>query len=99
MDDCTEPFMLWGVPELLPRFRRFQEQREADKQVAKAILESGECEHPDSNGRVYRRSADGHNRERRRGLPVISRGVSGTAPGTDPVAELLRKEARLERRR
>jgi hypothetical protein len=30
---------------------------------------------PDSNGKVYRRSADGHNHARRRGLPIISKGV------------------------
>ena len=90
--------MLGAVPELLPRFHRFREKAEAEKRVAKAILEAGEGVYPDANGRVYRSSADGHRRDRRRGLPVISKGVSGTAPGTDPVAELLRKEARELRR-
>ena len=97
MDRTRSPSYARPVPEILPRFYRLREQREAEKRIAKAILESGE--YPDANGRVYLRSADGHNRDRRRGLPVISRGVSGTAPGTDPVAQLLRKEARLERRR
>ena len=51
----------------------------------------------DSNGRVYRKSADGHNHARRRGLPLISRGVAGTtSPGTDPLRALLAKEARGE---
>ena len=80
------------MPEILPRFFRLKEQAQAERKIAKAILESGD--YPDANGRVYRSSADGHNRDRRRGLPVISKGVSGTAPGTDPVAELLRKESR-----
>ncbi len=63
-----------------------------------AIIEAGEAP-PDSNGRVYRRSADGHNRARRRGLPIISKGVSATAPGTDPLGALLAKEARNGHRR
>ena len=82
------------MPEILPRFYRMREQREAEQRIAKAILEAGGDEHPDANGRVYLRSSDGHNRDRRRGLPVISKGIAGTAPGTDPVRELLRKEAR-----
>ena len=42
---------------------------------------------------------DGHNARRRRGVSVISKGVCGTWPGTDPVAALLRKEGRGARRR
>lgn len=34
-----------------------------------------------------------------RGTPVITRGVSGTMLGTDPLGEVLRREARRERRR
>ena len=49
-------------------------------------------------GMPLRRSADGHNRDRRRGLPFITRGIGGTSPGTDPVAALLAKEARGELR-
>jgi hypothetical protein len=61
--------------------------------IADAILEAGE--HPDSNGRVYRRSADGHNRDRQaRSASDLKRQLAGPAPGTDPVGELLRKEAR-----
>ncbi len=67
---------------VLPRWNAYLERVEAEKAVAKAILEAGD--HPDSNGRVYRRSADGHNRDRRRGLPLITRGVGGTMPGTEP---------------
>jgi hypothetical protein len=85
------------VPELLPRFYALQPRREDERRIAKAILEAGEIEN--EAGMPLRTSADGHRRDRRRGLPVISKGVSGTAPGTDPVRELLRKEAQLERRR
>jgi hypothetical protein len=41
----------------------------------------------------------GDDRQRLRGLPCISREVNGAQPGSDPVLELLRKEARQERRR
>ena len=83
------------MAELLPRWNAYLERVEAEKAVAKAILEGGEV-HPDSNGRMLRGSANGHNRDRRRGLPVISKGVGGTSPGTDPVQALLAKEARGE---
>jgi hypothetical protein len=74
------------------------QRMEDDRRIAEIILEGGEF--PDGNGSMpLRSSADGHRSDRRRGLPVLSRGVCGTAPGTDPVGELLRKEARLERRR
>ncbi len=53
---------------------------------------------PDSNGKVYRRSADGHNRARSRGVPIIRRGIGGTSPGMDPLAAVLAKEARGELR-
>ena len=49
--------------------------------------------------RLLRQSADGHNRIRRRGVPIIGRsGVGGATPGSDPMAALLRKEARGELR-
>ncbi len=83
------------MPELLPRWNAYLQRVEAEKAVAKAILEGGEV-HPDSNGRVFRRSADGHNRDRRRGLPMISKGIGGTSPGTDPLRALLAREARGE---
>ncbi len=50
--------------------------------------------------RLLRQSADGHNRIRRRGVPIIGRaGVGGATPGSDPVAALLRTEGRGELRR
>jgi hypothetical protein len=60
------------VPPLLPRFRPTEERAESERQVAKAIVEADEAP-PDSNGRMLRRSADGHNHARRRGLPIISK--------------------------
>jgi hypothetical protein len=33
-----------------------------------------------------------------RNLPVVTKGVSGTMPGTDPLGALLAKEQRLRRR-
>ena len=41
----------------------------------------------------------GDDRQRLCGLPCIAREVTGAQPGSDPVLELLRKEARQERRR
>ena len=87
-----------GVP-VLPRFRAAIERIEDDRRLARILLEADAEPHPDANGRVLRRSADGHNDRRRRGVPIVSRGVSGTAPRTDPLGELLRKEAQEERRR
>ena len=86
------------MAELLPRFNAAMERIQAERAIAKAILEAAEAgePYPDANGKVYRRSADGHNRDRRRGLPMISKGVGGTSPGTDPLRALLAKEARGE---
>jgi hypothetical protein len=91
--------MLDRVPEqILPRFfRRMLEIEDAEK-IGRILRETGELP-PEANGKVIHSSADGHRTDRRRGLPIVARGVSGTAPGTDPVAELLRQEARDERRR
>lgn len=77
---------------VLPRLYRDRQRAELERKIAKLILEGDEVE--DLAGMVLRRSADGHSWQRRRGVPVISRGVTGTAPGTDPVGELLRKETR-----
>jgi hypothetical protein len=70
---------------------------EDERKLGQILLEGGEVEH--EAGMPLRRSADGHNRDRRRGLPVISKGIGGTMQGTDPLAALLAKEARGERRR
>lgn len=52
---------------------------------------------PDLDSRKRRRAgatADGDSR-RLRGIPLAARGVGGTAPGSDPIAALIAKEARL----
>ena len=81
----------------MPRFDAELERIADARKLATILLETAEVP-PDSNGKVYRRSADGHNRDRRRGLPLITRGIGGASPGTDPVAALLAKEARGELR-
>ena len=79
---------------LLPRFLAVQQQAEDERKLARIL----EHDFPDGNGAMPRRSsADGHRGDRRRGLPIVARGVGGTSPGTDPVAALLHKEARGER--
>jgi hypothetical protein len=66
---------------------------EDERKIAQAILEAGDAP-PELNGRVLRRSADGHEPSRLRGLPAIGRNVSGAVRGSDPVRALLAKEAR-----
>ena len=82
------------MPELLARFFRSLQAIEDERAVARAILEAGEF--PEGNGAMpLRRSADGHDRERMRGLPIVGRPSGGDAiPGTNPVAALLRTEPR-----
>jgi hypothetical protein len=62
------------------------------------MIETGAEPVPEANSKVIRSSADGHRRDRRRGLPIISKGVGGTMPGTDPLGALIQKEARQRRR-
>jgi hypothetical protein len=85
------------VPELLPRFYRRMQELEDMKRIGQIVLEGGEL--PDANEKgslPLRRSADGHDPARLRGLPAIGRNVSGATVHTDPVKALLRKEARGE---
>jgi hypothetical protein len=87
------------VADLLPRFYASLERMKDQRKLGAILLEADAEPHPDSNGRVYRRSADGHNRGRARGIPIVGRvGGGGASPGTDPLAALLRKEARGELR-
>jgi hypothetical protein len=62
------------------------------RKIGQILLEADAEPHPDSNGHVVRRSADGHNPERLRGLPAIGRNVSGAINRTNPERELLRRE-------
>jgi hypothetical protein len=81
------------VPPLLPRFCRSQQEREDERRIAEIIVQAEADEQAPGPRRVAR-SADGHNWERRRGLPLISKGVSGSTVHTDPVRALLRKESK-----
>ncbi len=86
-----------GVAQLLPRFHCHTLAIESERKLGRILLEADAEPHPDSNGRVYRKSADGHNRDRARGIPIVGRvSGAGVSPGTDPLAALLRKEARGE---
>jgi hypothetical protein len=82
------------VAEILPRYDRHQQQAEDLKRIAKLILEGGEVEN--EAGMPLRPSADGHHSDRRRGLPMVSKGTGGASPGTDPLRALLAKERRGE---
>jgi hypothetical protein len=82
------------VAQLLPRFRH-QQAVEDERKVARIVQATGELLDEASAGRMpLRASANGHHRDRRRGLPVISRGTTGAMPGSDPVHALLAKERR-----
>jgi hypothetical protein len=72
----------------LPRAFRQQERLADEQKLARILLETGEAlpeseVHPSARGSDWRRM---------RGVPVCGPGIGGTAIGTDPVRELLRKE-------
>ena len=75
------------MPELLPRYRASLQRVEDERKIGRILLES---EVVDAPATVARATLAG-DRRRLRGVPCVARGVSGTAPGTDPVAELIRK--------
>ena len=83
--------MLGDVPQRLPRFYAQQQRIEDAKKLEAIIFEGEEVEN--EVGMPLRRSADGHNRDRARGIPIVGRtGGGGASPGTDPVAALMRKD-------
>jgi hypothetical protein len=61
------------VPQKLPRFYLRQQKAEDEHRLAKIVLEADVV---DEAPRLVN-GADGHNWERRRGLPLISKGVRG----------------------
>lgn len=77
------------LPPRLPRFLDLAQQRiEDERRLARILLETGETA-PDAKTVTKTSHADP---ARLRGLPTIGRNVAGAMRGTDPVAELLRKE-------
>jgi hypothetical protein len=65
---------------------------EDEKRLAEIILEAEDAVDEREAPTLVRRSADGHDPARLRGLPAIGRNVQGAMRGTDPLRELLRKE-------
>lgn len=81
------------MPQLLPRFAGYLAKMEDERKIARIILEA---EAADEAPRLVK-GADGHNWQRMRGVPLISKGVRGTMPGTDPLAALIATENRRRR--
>lgn len=84
------------MSRILPRFFRQQERAEDAAALAERLLESGE--QAPAEQRPGQATLPGDAR-RLRGIPVVG-GVSGTSPGTDPLAEVIAREPRrrVERR-
>lgn len=78
------------MAQLLPRYYARQQEREDERRLARILLETGASD--TTPGTALTRSADGHEWARRRGLPLVGRGIGGTAPGTSPLGALMRKE-------
>ena len=78
------------VSKRLPRFYAWQQKIEDERKLGQILLEGGEVE--TEAGVPLRRSADGQPRSTAR-TAIISKGIGGTAPGTDPLGALLRKES------
>ncbi len=83
------------MAELLPRFLQAAQAIEDERKLAKIILETGsspdEVDDSKPSSRLTR-GADGHEWRRRRGLPMVGKGISGAMPGTNPLGALIAKE-------
>jgi hypothetical protein len=77
----------------LPRFYRFQQEIEDERKLARIILETG-CAAPPRSAPGATAAGDS---ARMRGVPILGRGTSGTAPGTSPLGQLMRSENRRQR--
>lgn len=86
------------MPERLPRFYAELQKMEDERKVAQIILEAEDALDGTGAPTLVRRSADGHDPSRLRGLPAIGKNVTGSTIHTDPVAHLLWKESRQRRR-
>ena len=83
------------MPPLLPRLLQVTQAIEDERKLAKIILETGglpdEVDDSKPSSRLTR-GADGHDWRRRRGLPMVGKGISGAMPGTNPLGALIAKE-------
>jgi hypothetical protein len=68
------------VPEILPRFQAAMEKIEDARKIGRILQDTGEC--PDG-AQVAAGATAGGDARRARGVPIVCRGVRGTAPGPD----------------
>lgn len=80
--------MVVWVSQLLPRFTAALQRLEDERKIGRILAETGEAR---ATRTVARATLPGDTR-RLRGIPVVGFSVSGTSPGTDPMAELLRSD-------
>lgn len=73
----------------LPRYRR-HEEREQDIQRVVRIIDGGSAVARARGTRLIGHRSGEADPMRLRGIPCISRGVSGTSPGTDPLSVVTR---------
>ena len=79
---------------LLLAVQRAQLEAEQRRIMERALAEASDAD----KFRQLGAPSPGDTRERLRNLPVITKGVSGTQPGSSPVGALMAKEAKRERR-
>lgn len=79
------------------RSRAQPEQQQAD--VFQAEYERASPAGADTTTLQWKTPTGDADWQRQRGIPVITRGTRGVMPHTDPLGELLYKEARQGRRR
>jgi len=77
----------------LPRFRQRQDEAERLRRIARICVDT---DTPMPNPALGYRTAPGDQR-RLRYIPVHARGVGGTIPGTDPLAQIIAAEQRNNR--
>jgi len=76
------------MSHLLPRFTAVMQKIADAEKIGRILRETGD---PGPTATVARATLPGDTR-RLRGIPVVGFSVSGTSPGTDPLAELLRAD-------
>lgn len=65
---------------------------EEERKLAKLLLEGDDVQN--EHGMPLRSSADGHRNDRRRGVPLIGKGIAG---GQNPLSVLIAREERRRR--